>query len=162
MAYYERTKFWDETGWTFDVGMGTKSDHEALLGMYDAFHPEDKAQGLPPSEPQARSRWVRLCLETGVNLLVWLEDEVVAHACLFPNMERKDAEYLIFVRRPFQHQGVGKRLTELSLEKARELDLATIWLTVESFNFKAIRLYKRYGFVSCDEGGTERTMILRL
>lgn len=142
--------------------MGTELDFEALLRMYDAFHSDGKAQGLPPSEPDVRSRWVRLCLETGVNLLVWLEHEVVAHACLFPDMERKDAEYLIFVRQPFQHLGVGKRLTELSLEKARQLDLRTIWLTVESFNFKAIRLYKRYGFVSCEEGRTERTMILRL
>jgi GNAT superfamily N-acetyltransferase len=162
MAYYNRTTVRDETGRAFDVDMGTESDLEALLKMYDAFHADSKAQGLPPSEPEVRSRWVRLCLETGVNLLAWLAGEVVGHACLFPDMERKDAEYLIFVRHPFQHLGIGKRLTELSLEMARQLDLRTIWLTVESFNFKAIRLYKRYGFVSSDEGGTERTMILRL
>jgi RimJ/RimL family protein N-acetyltransferase len=158
----EHVTYWDKTGCVFKVGIGTQDNFSALLGMYEAFHPEAKAQGLPPSSPEKLHRWVMSCLETGMNLLVWADDKVVAHACLFPNSQTKEAEYLIFVRRPFQHRGMGSRLTELALAKARELDLKMIWLTVETFNFKAIRLYKKFGFVFCDQGGAERTMILEL
>ena len=154
--------FSDTTGSIVNMRRATIEDFPALAAMYDAFDPEAKDQGLPPSDPEIRRKWVRYMLETGENVLAWQRDKVVAHACLFFNMQQGDAEYLIFVRRPWQHLGIGTRLTDLALRRARDLTVKTLWLSVESSNFEAIRLYRKFGFGFSDDGRSERTMTLTL
>jgi RimJ/RimL family protein N-acetyltransferase len=57
---------------------------------------------------------------------------------------------------------LGTELTAVAVQKARELGLKRLWLTVEAFNFRAIRVYRKVGFQFCDEGERERTMVLGL
>ncbi len=152
----------DTTGGIVYVRRGTIVDVPALAAMYDAFHPEAKDQGLPPSDPEMRRKWVRYMLESGENLLAWQRNEVVAHACLFLSMQQRDAEYLIFVTRRCQHLGIGTRLTEVALARARDLAAKSIWVSVNSSNFEAIRLYAKFGFVFRDDDRSERTMTLTL
>ncbi len=50
------------------------------------------------------------------------------------------------VRQEAQGRGVGTRLLERALAYARELGRSTVGLWVGEHNYRAARLYKRYGF----------------
>jgi ribosomal protein S18 acetylase RimI-like enzyme len=50
----------------------------------------------------------------------------------------------------------------MAIQQAKALGLRSVWLTVESDNFKAIKLYKKMGFQFCDAGLSERKMALRI
>lgn len=53
----------------------------------------------------------------------------------------------IYIRSPFQKQGLGKYLFHKALESAMELNKKKIWLGVWEKNEKAISFYKKMGFV---------------
>lgn len=144
------------------MGPATAEDRAPLFEMYDSFVPKAVTQGLPPADHKARSIWVQGLLRDGENFIARQESYVVGHCSLILDESRRDAEYLIFVSNAFRNRGLGTGLTEMAVEKGRELGLKSIWLTVEALNFRAIKLYKKIGFVFCDTGERERTMILRL
>jgi GNAT superfamily N-acetyltransferase len=152
----------DKLGGEFDVTYATMADTSALVAMYDTFSPKALTQGLPPSDDTARFQWVTKLLETGENFLAWSQGAVVGHASLIVDLDKRDCEYLIFVLQSCRHRGMGTVLTRLAVERARELKLRSIWLTVEALNFRAIKLYRNMGFVFCDAGERERTMMLGL
>jgi ribosomal protein S18 acetylase RimI-like enzyme len=158
----EETSLTDSPHVTIRVESCGPADYERLLSMYDAFFPEAITQGIPPSENEARRRWVEMLLDIGQNFLAVEEDAVIGHAALLPDTERQDGEYIIFVVRAHRKEGVGSELTRTTLEKARSMGLSNVWLTVESDNFKAIRLYKKFGFTFRDKGMGERTMMIEL
>jgi len=134
-------------------------DFAHLMEMYATFSPKPASQGLPPQDPEACVRWVRSLLENGENFLAWKEGRVVGHVSLLPDREQKEGEFLIFVDRGQRNRGVGRALTDLALKRAVEMGLRSIWLTVETYNFRAIHLYKRFEFQFCDQGECERKMI---
>lgn len=154
--------FVDKRGDTFQVDGGSIEDYAAVAAMYDAFVPMAVTQGLPPTEEPVRHAWISRLLQTGENLLARHQGRVVGHASVIPGLDRRDAEYLIFVDRDFRNRGVGTQLTICTIDRARTMGLESIWLTVEALNFRAIRLYRKMGFVFCDIGERERTMLLRL
>ncbi|MBU8772646.1 GNAT family N-acetyltransferase [Cytobacillus oceanisediminis] len=53
----------------------------------------------------------------------------------------------IYIRSPFQKQGLGKYLFNKALEVAMEQNKKRIWLGVWEKNEKAIAFYKKMGFV---------------
>jgi len=158
----KRTTFADKKGVTFEVGRCDWGDLQCLLTMYDEFEPKRALQGLPPENSEARREWVCNLLKNGENFLIWKEDEVLGHAALLPDFKRKDAEFIIFVSEPFRNRGLGTALTKAAIDRANELGLEVIWLTVESRNFNAIGLYKKFNFVFQGGGSWERLMILKL
>jgi RimJ/RimL family protein N-acetyltransferase len=162
MADKDRKAFTDKFGETYEVSLATMSDKWALADMYDSFSPKAITQGLPPADDNARLKWITELLTTGVNFIAWQKGQAVGHSSLILDPRRDDGEYLIFVNGAFWNRGLGTELTSVALKKAEELRLASVWLTVEALNFRAIKLYKKMGFVFCDSGERERTMILRL
>ena len=70
------------------------------------------------------------------------------------------AEYGINIAHPdYQNKGYGGEVTEIMLRYGfMELNLNRIWLSVFSYNTRAIKLYEKVGFV---HEGTEREMIFR-
>jgi RimJ/RimL family protein N-acetyltransferase len=138
------------------------ADKWALADMYDRFVPKALTQGLPPLDDVARLAWIKGLLDTGMNFIAWHKGQAVGHSSLILDPERNDGEYLIFVNGAYRNRGVGTELTGLAVANAVKLGLASIWLTVEALNFRAIKLYKKMGFIFCDSGERERTMILRL
>jgi len=154
--------FQDKTGCTLELAACGADDAGCVLEMYDLFVPKKASQGLPPENAQTRQEWVKKLLERGENFLVRKDEEVVGHAVLVPDFISKDAEFLIFVRQPYRGRGLGSTLTAAAVDRAKELGLELVWLTVESYNFWAIGLYKKYGFVFCEDQGWDRMMILRL
>lgn len=152
----------DRKGPLFCLGQASENDGPSLRDMYDGFRPKAVAQGLPPEGEEQRRIWVENLLENAENLLAWLDDRVVGHCALIPDLERGDAEYIIFVDKPFRNRGLGTALTLRALNRARELELKLIWLSVAVTNFPAIRLYQKFGFLFVVHEGLDRTMHLTL
>ena len=56
----------------------------------------------------------------------------------------------IYVIPDLQGKGIGKLLLNKAVEKAKSLNIKTIWLSVWEKNQKAIAFYKKQGFVAFD------------
>lgn len=133
-----------------------------LVGMYDEFSPKAMSQGLPPPGAVDRRLWVEQLLARGWSFLCEQDGKVVGHCAVIPDMKRADGEYIVFVLQPYRNKGLGTVLTEVAVEKARQQGIKVVWLTVEAFNFRAIKVYRKAGFQFVDEGERERVMMLRL
>lgn len=152
----------DKLGYPYEAQECGNESREEIASMYEAFTPKTVAQGLPPAGDDDRRRWVGLLLDKGVNFLVRVRGAVVGHAVLITDLDRGDAEYIVFVLEPFRNRGLGSVLTSLAMAKAALIGLETVWLTVEAYNFRAIRVYKKVGFQFYGECDRERTMVLKL
>jgi RimJ/RimL family protein N-acetyltransferase len=154
----------DKKGCAFEVKRYTPGDYACLERMYDRFTPKAKFQGMPPFHKAVREIWLRQLIEKGHNFLAWSDEAVIGHVVILPDFNIRDAEYLIFVSQHHRGLGVGKALTHAALERARALDLKRVWLTVDAYNFRAIRLYRKAGFRPCEgyDAATERMMVIEL
>jgi len=146
----------------FAAGECGRAGRDDLILLYEEFYPKAVTQGLPPAGDLDRMKWIDGLLASGWNFLARQDGKASGHSALLPDLQRGDAEYIIFVIQRCRNRGLGTVLTAIALETARARGLHTVWLTVESINFRAIRLYRRAGFQFCDEGERERTMSLRL
>ncbi len=152
----------DKLGHRFTVGEIGQGPCPLLVEMYDGFSRTDLNQGLPPPDEKIRHQWIGTLLGCASNFLAWNNGKVVGHSSLIAEMQKRDAEFIIFVSEPCRSRGIGTELTLLAINKAKELGLEKIWLTVESFNFKAIGLYQKVGFKLSGEAERERIMVLKL
>ncbi|GHV97916.1 N-acetyltransferase [Lactobacillus nasalidis] len=57
----------------------------------------------------------------------------------------------IYLRRSFQHKGLGSRLFDFAEEKARELDKSVLWLGVWEHNENAKSFYAHHGLTRFSE-----------
>jgi len=155
-------RFVDKEGVPFDVRTGCDDDLPGLCAMYDGFSPKGRFQGVPPVEQTACREWIGKLARCGLGFLALRGDRVIGHLVVIPDPGRMDGEYLIFVDQKERNRGVGTRLTGAALEKARELGLQSLWLTVGTYNFPAIALYRKFGFrfSDLDRFESERTMRL--
>lgn len=152
----------DKLGEQFTIEICDTGGYDIVLEMYNTHMPEPVAQGLPPLNKKVRKNWIKSLLRLGTNFVALREGKVMGHAALMPDIERNDAEYLIFVATPHRNRGLATVLTMVAIEAGRETGLQSIWLTVESDNFRAIRLYRKVGFEFTDKGLSERKMSLKL
>ena len=76
------------------------------------------------------------------------------------HIQARHAEFGVNIANPdYQNQGYGGEVTEIMLRYGfMELNLNRVWLSVFSYNTRAIRLYEKVGFV---HEGTEREMLFR-
>jgi len=154
----------DKHGKWFEVKKYGPEDYAALETMYVTFYPKGKFQGMPPLQDEASRKWIRKLLENGENYLAWQDGIVVGHVVVLSDLDKGDAEYLIFVRHPNRGRGIGSELTRAVLQHAKNLGLVMLWLVVGNTNFPAIGLYRKFGFRFCepDLAETERKMTLSL
>jgi GNAT superfamily N-acetyltransferase len=152
----------DKLGSPLSIVICNPGDFSAILEMYDTFMPEAVAQGLPPTDKDIRHRWLRTLLDIGENYASIRQGRVTGHAALLPNAAGTDGEYLVFVGTPHRKRGVATLLTEVAIDRAKVLGLKSMWLTVESDNFRAIKLYRKMGFEFCDQGLSERKMARKI
>jgi RimJ/RimL family protein N-acetyltransferase len=156
-----RTLF-DKLGEPFSIKYCSIDDFHIVLEMYNAHMPEPVAQGLPPFNQKVRRKWISGLLNSASNFVALKEEIVIGHAALIPGERGNDSEYLIFVANPHRKRGLATVLTSRTIDHGRELGLDIIWLTVESDNFRAIKLYRKMGFEFCDRGLSERKMALKI
>ncbi|MFB6097185.1 MAG: N-acetyltransferase family protein [Haloferacaceae archaeon] len=135
-------------------------EKEALVEMYVAFDPTDRAQGIPPTrESQIRS-WLDTILDEGLNVIAWDDDRAAGHATLVPQGDAY--ELAIFVLQEYQEAGIGTHLIEGLLGYGAEEGAEKVWLTVERWNTPAVNLYEKIGFEVSNSESFELEMSLRL
>jgi RimJ/RimL family protein N-acetyltransferase len=157
------TTFEDGEGRTITVRRYAPNDREALVAMYEAFDPADRAQGIPPTGEEHIAEW--LGDVTGgrtVNAVAVHRDAVVGHATLVPDDPDGVAELAIFVLQAYQHAGIGTRLLRTLLGAGTEGGFGRVWLSVERWNNRAISLYEKVGFRADDTDTFEHEMSIRL
>ena len=154
----------DKSGVPFEVKECVTTDYSHLLDMYEVFLPKAKFQGMPPGDLERRRSWVQHLTDTGHSFLAWRRNKVIGHVVLLPDFDKLDAEYLIFVIQSDRGKGVGRGLTGEAIKWARLHEIRVVWLTVDSYNFRAIHLYRKFGFHFSEPfcHAPERLMILRL
>ncbi|WP_254839597.1 GNAT family N-acetyltransferase [Natronomonas marina] len=153
--------FTDHEGRDIDVRQ-LEDDFEALVEMYRSFDPEDRAQGIPPTDEQAIREWLETLVETDcINVVACHDGSVVGHAMLVPDRHGA-SELAIFVLRAYQEAGIGTALVEALLGAGRRDGVERIWLTVERWNSPAIALYQKVGFETSDPDGFELEMAAKL
>ncbi len=136
-------------------------DREALVEMYRAFDPADRAQGIPPTGEEAIRDWLdAITAPDCVNVVARYEGEVVGHAVLVP--DDGSHELAIFVLGPYQGAGIGTELLESLLGLGAEEGVDRVWLTVERWNDPAIAVYQKVGFEARGDPGFELEMELEL
>jgi GNAT superfamily N-acetyltransferase len=142
-----------------DYGDGPVDDgFEALVEMYVAFDPEDRAQGIPPVGEERVRDWLDAILDADcVNVVAWDGTDAVGHATLVPDGSGA-SELAIFVLGEYQNAGIGTHLIESLLGAGREAGITHVWLTVERWNTPAVTLYKKVGFEPCETGSFELEM----
>ena len=155
-------RFVDKQGAPFDVRTGCDDDLPGLCAMYDGFSPKGRFQGVPPEEPNACREWIGNLARCGRGFLALRGDRVIGHLVIIPDPAGIEAEYLIFVDQKERNRGVGTRLTEAALAHARDLGLQGLWLTVGTYNFPAIALYRKFGFRFSEEDRFESERTMRL
>jgi len=154
----------DKKGHPFDVRPYRSGYFPYLVEMYGHFSPKGRFQGMPPKEFGTLEKWLGMLIRNGENVLAWRQERVIGHVVLLPDFEKGDAEYLIFVNQFDRGQGVGSELTRAALQLAGKLGLKTVWLTVDAYNFRAVRLYRKFGFSFCEayESPSERMLNIRV
>ncbi|NHX36419.1 MULTISPECIES: GNAT family N-acetyltransferase [Halolamina] len=131
-------------------------DVEGLVEMYDAFDPEQRAQGTPPIQADEIRTWIEGLLE-GVNVVALHDGEPVGHVSFVPDGTDRH-ELAIFVHQEYQHAGIGTELMAAGLGHAREQGVEYIWLTVESWKRGIQRFYSRAGFSTVNPMGAAHRM----
>ena len=150
----------DKYGAPFEIGRCEAQDISFLLAMYYNFSPKPASQGLPPLDTAVCYNWVKSLLEIGTNFLVCKNGRVIAHAALIPDLDVKSVEFIIFVDQNYRNLGIGTELTRSTVEEAKGLGFQSVWLSVETSNVIAIKLYLNSGFQFCDMDPCERIMLL--
>jgi GNAT superfamily N-acetyltransferase len=155
-------RFVDAEGREVEVRRYEDDDRDALVEMYLAFDPADRAQGIPPGSRGRIEAWLDDVLAGDcLNLLAVHDGDPVAHATLVP-ADDDSYELAIFVLQPHQGAGVGGRLLRTLLGHAREAGVERVWLTVERWNRAAVGLYESVGFETSDAESFELEMAIRL
>jgi len=150
----------DKFGEPFEIGRCEADDLSLLLEMYFNFSPKPASQGLPPQDTEVCHSWVKRLFEIGMNFLAWKNGRVIGHTALIPDLNGKSVEFIIFVDQNHRNLGIGTELTLSTLEKAKGLGFQSAWLSVETSNFVAIKLYRNFGFQFFDMDSCERIMLL--
>jgi GNAT superfamily N-acetyltransferase len=135
---------------------------EALLEMYLDFDPEDRAQGIPPTQESAIEEWLtNVVAEDCLNVVAWHDGDAVGHAMLVPDRQ-ESYELAIFVLHDYQGARIGTELVRSLLGWGKEEGIDKVWLTVERWNDPAVRLYEKVGFETTDSQSFELEMAIRL
>jgi len=84
-------------------------------------------------------------------------------ACGLKNITKNDAEYWGYIgEKSYWGKGLGKIILSKTLQKAKELDVESIWLKVNKSNIRAINLYKKAGFKFINESDNISEFIMKI
>jgi ribosomal protein S18 acetylase RimI-like enzyme len=138
-----------------------REDFAALVQLYKAFEPKRVAQGLPPPDVPRIAHWLDRLEQKSQALLAWHGGKIVGHAILCP-MKNPSVEFTIFVHQDFREEGLGTCLSRHTLEWALSMGFELAYLTTETSNFRAVRLFRKLGFHITSIYGDEIEMNLEL
>lgn len=153
--------FTDREGRSLRIDFTTDRDLDGLVEMYTTFDPAQRAQGIPPANPDRIEPWLCTVVDDGIHVVARHRDRIVGHAMLVPDGDGAH-ELAIFVHQDYQGAGIGSTLIDHLLGAAQDRDIRRIWLTVERWNVPALELYRSVGFetVQADRFDIEMAMAL--
>ena len=126
------------------------ADRAALTAMYDDFGAGDRAQGIPPADPDRRGRWLDR-IGAGLGVLAECADRAVGHGVLLSG--GPGHELALFVHPDYRGAGVGTALLDALLGLGRSSGVERVWLSVQRSNRPAVRLYRNAGFSPTEAAG---------
>lgn len=151
----------DAEGRTIEIRKADDSIEE-LVEMYLEFHPEDRAQGIPPTNEADIRQWLSVVAsDEELNVIAYHEGDPVGHVMLVSD-EEGGYELAIFVLQEYQGAHIGTELLRTALGGAAEEGVERVWLSVERWNRPAVSLYKKIGFQETGDDHFEKMMKLRL
>jgi len=156
--------FADREGRTIEIRPydGSAAAFEALVEMYTAFDPSDRAQGIPPGQESRVRTWLEgILAEDCLNVIAWDGETAAGHSTLVPDGD-DDYELAIFVLQDYQEAGIGTHLIESLLGYGATHGIHKVWLTVERWNHPAVSLYEKVGFETTGAESFELEMAIRL
>jgi RimJ/RimL family protein N-acetyltransferase len=148
-------------GRELEVRPFAREDFGALVQMYKSFEPKRVAQGIPPPDVPRIAHWLDRLEQKSQALLAWQGGKIVAHTILCP-MPAGSVEFTIFVHQDYRQEGLGTALSRLTLDWAVHMGFAHAYLTTETSNFRALRLFRKLGFQTTSSYGDEVEMKLDL
>lgn len=158
-AVFSPVLFHTHKGRELEIRPLLRQDFPALVQMYKAFEPKRVAQGLPPPDVPRIAHWLDRLEQKSQALLAWDGSKIVGHAILCP-MKTSSVEFTIFVHQDFREEGLGTFLSRHTLEWALSMGFALAYLTTETSNFRALRLFRKLGFHITSTYGDEIEMNL--
>ena len=138
------------------------TDFEGLKEMYDTFEPKGLESGLPPLDDQARFRWLNCVVSELFNVLALYKDQVIGHSALDLSCAPSCPEYLIFIKKEFRNCGIGTAFSMVMKSVSQEAGCEKVVLTVRTANTRAVKVFKKVGFIFTDKIEVERDMELNL
>lgn len=129
---------------------------ESLVTLYATFDPSARVQGTPPLGEPAIREWLTTVLD-GVSVVALYGNRLIGHVMFVPNGVGRH-ELAIFVHQEYQRAGIGSKLLRTGLGHAKKRGLSKVWLTVESWNGGAQKLYTSVAFVTDNPLGTTYRM----
>ena len=139
-----------------------KTDRNGLVEMYVHFDPEDRCLGLPPLTRECIERWIDYLVENGCNFVAEHNGRIVGHVAVIPLNNQREVELDIFVWRPYQGRGIGQELLRYAIEFCRQKRFRGIMVATDCSNLRAKRLFRKFGFITINEGLGDCYMYLKL
>lgn len=102
----------------------------------------------PSFSKEEQMQWY-VSLRNRTDYLIWglLIGEVPAGVCGLKHLTSVDCEYWGYIgEKKFWGKGYGGEMLQMMIDKAVDLNLKSIWLSVIEHNKRAISLYKKFGF----------------
>ena len=149
------------TGRDLQVRAFVREEFGAVVQMYKVFEPKRIAQGLPPPDVPRIAQWLDRLEQKSEALLAWEGNKAVAHAILCP-IDAASVEFTIFVHQDYREDGLGTALARETLQWAVRLGFSRAYLTTETSNYRALRLFRKLGFRTTSRSGDEVEMHLEL
>lgn len=146
----------DDHGREIEIRPYRDADFAALVEMYEAFDPAQRAQGVPPTDPEGVREWVTEILGES-DVLALHDGRVVGHVSFVPDGTGRH-ELAIFVHQDYQQAGVGSALLAAGLGDARQHGIDYVWLSVERCKRYQQRFYNRAGFRAVKPAGVAYRM----
>lgn len=156
------TQFKDRRGRLIKFRTYEATDFEGLRDMYDTFEPKGLESGLPPIDDQARLRWLKCVVSDLFNVLAVYKGLVIGHSALDLSCAPSCPEYLIFIKKGFRNCGIGTAFSMVMKRVSQEAGCEKVVLTVQTANTRAVKVFKKVGFVFTDKIEVERDMELKL
>ena len=146
------------------IRLAEESDWLNLAEMYNDFDflPGDRGGDslwLPPANASCREHWLQ-SLQKGISLVAVDGDRVSGHLVMIPKGVL--AEMAVFVHPDYRRQGVATELLERAKAEARQRNLASLWVVVESENYAALQGFHKAGFHTVWEKDGEQQLVLKL
>ena len=138
-------------------------DRDRLVEMYVNFDPDDRCLGLPPLTREGIEEWIDYLAEEGFGLVAEHDGRIVGHVAVVPTKDNREVELDIFVIKDHQNRGIGQELLRCMIEFCRKAGYEGISLLTTRWNVKAIRIFRKFGFVIQNPNGfDEYVMYLKL